>query len=499
MSDDAGRFQVRSEGNVAIPVSNSTSMTILDILEDSDLTLSDISCRSGIPTSTVFFNLKSMMKNGLISSYSDRANGKKAVYSLSSIKLLAFGEAKVDALSSVSTVLMRAVSDPSYMYRGMLTFIALSCFRGGMDVTPTFSHMGRLLADRMKGFFKSDNFEDLMEEMFAFGRKTGMPSIRLHNHVPFTLAITPEIQLDEKFLSIYATYMGFITQVLENNLGTRYVLESNRIADDGDVHMILVPAENGFKPHVAADPVGTDAVMKPFMILYRGDQPMLIDNRNQVDIVRVLAEQDCTSMEISEKTGIPIQTVYSNLSRMVNDKVVSSHMNDAGSGPMYRFDLHITLYAGDSTDVSEDYLDPLMVQTMEHPMYFFQNLLICLTHLFDTLGISWSESIRYIGGAMAQGMMIGKSVDKSGDFLGEFFKERMPFGSRVSFVSHFPLTFEVELDQSHDSILDRYIRDFYDGFFQSMFDNLSFVKCVARRIENESNPKEFNYTVVYLE
>lgn len=225
MQDEYDQFGIYTIGKSVVPVTNLTSIQILNALELEDRTLSDISCEVDMPTSTVFFNLKGLIKKGLVKSYPDEINSKKVLYSMSSMRLIKSIPAD-DISDLIKHVISRMVSDESYFYRGWHVFAGLIELKFGLDISPAWNEAGRDIAKIFRGKIKSDNIEDLFEQIIKFAKEANLPGVSVFSFVPLVMILRMDYSIPKNVNNIFSSFIGFVEQVLEDNLHVRYDVAS---------------------------------------------------------------------------------------------------------------------------------------------------------------------------------------------------------------------------------------------------------------------------------
>lgn len=483
----------------AVPVTNDTSISILDTLESADKTLSDISYELGISTSTVFFSLKNLVKTGIVKSYPDAVNKKKVLYSNCAIKIMEIRQPNPKLESLMESILKKTVSDSTYFYRGLLMYITVNCMRGGINITPALDYAGRILAVQMRDHIRSDDINQIFYQIFKFGKAANMPDATIHSVMPLTIDIERVMNMDKDMLPIYAACIGFTIQILSDNLGTRYNLASQEIISDTVARFVLTPTECNSCDIETIGTVGKNLEIKPFMVIYFDDYVKAVENKNQIDILRSLESGDQTSAEISQDTGIPLPTVLSNLNKMTEARWIEPYSDGVKNGNTYKLRAYIALNTKPLSNIPKSAMDKAVKDAAEQPEFYFRNVLISLIHLFDSLGICWAQTLKHVGAAIAR-ESISKSAGMNPDeFMKKLCDSDMPFRSKVSVASRFPVKYRVTFSSAYDSAISKGLKDVYDGIFTTIFNEFSDIKCIAHRVDVNAEPLEVEYSAIYID
>lgn len=474
----ASGFQSYLTEEGIVSVTDSTKMSILGELANSDKTLADLSRILNIPLSTLFSNLSKMVDRGLVISYGSSDDNRKILYTLTAMKLIESVEPDPSFEGLLTDVLGRAVSDPGSFYRSIITFVNFYTSKIGLNMGPIMEKAGGTLATVMKEDLRSDKVEELIPKLRAYAIKAHLPDITVFTFVPLTIIMQLDYGTTSKPDNIFKLTMGFVMQALSDHTGLSYRISNAEVfgSDNSKFKFVLEPEsamDEKFPKIVMGDdmiPVKFDDATEYFE-LYTTDRGIVYNsNTTQISILDRLRISPYTLSELSRDLTISQSTVFSNLNKMLDSGLIVVSENQIDNRKvLYKTTSVRILTQKTPVEGAEKKAYAAMVRATENPETFFRCLFEFLSYGCDVIGVDPSDSARLVGSEYAKAVKEKNPDCKIEEIMDKICKNSDIIGAEsVNLVTYIPMTIMASCYLENDKLVSRIVSGFYQGFFSEI-------------------------------
>ncbi len=223
-------FELYYTKNGLVQVSNDVRRRILQELNESNLSLTDLSKIMGKAQSTLSVHLDKMVTEGLIAVHDDPEDSRRKVYSLISVMLACSKTPSDEAMTMAMKVLSDVAEDPDRMRNAMARFILLGFDGMGLSVGPMASILGSIHAMALGGSLSGGSIEETVSNARDYYKKMGFGDASIFSLNPLSIIIKDDLPFTEdsaKSLGQYA--IGFFSRILEDSSGKIYTVASSEV------------------------------------------------------------------------------------------------------------------------------------------------------------------------------------------------------------------------------------------------------------------------------
>lgn len=461
--------------NKLIPVTDPIKVGIMAVLSESDRTLADMSRILETPLSTLFSNLNKMVEDGLIESFSHSDDKRKVLYSQKAVKLIESKKPEPGVAGVASEVLNNAMKDPTNFYKSIVTYVSMITTMTGLDLGPLFERAGRIMANIKKDDFQCEKVEDLIPKIKEFCTKADMPDITVFTFVPLTIILHLENYGSKDAPNMFRSTKGFITQALSNLTGMSYTVTSSEVFGDGYNKLKIVLEPNNNPTDITAEVLGDDnvsgvmeVVSQEYFELYATMNGIVYNsNDTQIKIMNELSTfGDATLSDLARKLGISQSTIFANLNKMVDDKLIASADSEVDNRKVvYRAISTRFMTKKKSTEGNHKRAYDVMKKAKADPHSFYRSVFEFLIYETDTLGLDFTDTANTIGMALAmkvKELYPDVSVEQ---FVKMICESPEIVGARsFAVVTYIPLTITMGCHLDPVEAIANVVNKFYGGF-----------------------------------
>lgn len=240
-------FELYVTSTGTVQVSSDVKLKILHELQESDLSLSEISKLVSKAQSTVSVHLDNMVQDGLIAVHDDLQDNRKKYYSLIS---LPFGKSVPSSEQSKEiafNLVSKVAQDPERMLKSMARFVILGFGVMGLNVDPTASILGFFHGAAMSGSMTGQTLEETIDNARNYFRELGLGEVSIYSTSPLTIIVKDNTPLTEEAANTMIRYFaGFFSKILEDANGKTYEMVSSEVfgSDFNYIRFVLEPKLN---------------------------------------------------------------------------------------------------------------------------------------------------------------------------------------------------------------------------------------------------------------
>lgn len=474
----ASGFQSYLTEEGIVSITDSAKMSILGELANGDKTLADLSRTLNIPLSTLFSNLSKMVDRGLVISYGSSDDNRKILYSLIAMKLIESVEPDPSFDEPLTDVLGKAVSDPGYFYRSIVTFVNFYSSKIGLDMGPVMEKTGATLATVMKDDLRSDKVEEIIPKLKTYAIKAHLPDITVFTFVPLTIIMQLDYGTTSKPDNLFKLTMGFVMQALSDHTGLSYRTSNAEVfgSDNSKFKFVLEP-ESGMDEKFSKTVMGYETMSVKFddsaeyFELYATDRGMIYNsNMTQICILDKLRISPYTLSELSRDLGISQSTVFSNLNKMLDSGLIAISDNQIDNRKVLYKPTSVRILTQKSpVKGAEKKAYAAMVRATKNPETFFRSLFDFLSYGCDIIGLDLSDSARLVGSEYAKAVKENNSDCKIEGIMDKICKNSDMIGAEsVTLMTYIPMTIVLSCYLDNDKSVSKMVSSFYQGFFSEL-------------------------------
>lgn len=167
-----------------------TRLKILSLLREGELSFDEIVKMTSKAKSTISIHLKTLAREGLISSYSDPHDARKKIFFLKSDYMGTIYPEKLE--KDMSTYIERYIShdnDPFEFFRLIFHTIRVSLIREGVDIDPILHNAGKKVGNVLYEKIQDPDLDTFLQNITEFWETHSLGRVELVKLKPLTLNV----------------------------------------------------------------------------------------------------------------------------------------------------------------------------------------------------------------------------------------------------------------------------------------------------------------------
>jgi uncharacterized protein len=229
-------FEVRCTGKGPVHVTGAVKRQILRLLAEKDMNLTDIARSTNKAQSTLSVHLDRMMEDGLIDSEQDPRDGRKRIYSLSSVPVIESCPVNRDA-DAAARKAAESIIDQQQDSRQMSILDALVFKMESMGITmnPLFRIIGVDAAAAVRARSSDSRIEDVLPQLRAAVADMGVGDVTIYSLMPVTIILHVPDGTPRSVLTAFGMFVeGLFSTVISDIAGREYAVSSSEIFGAGE-------------------------------------------------------------------------------------------------------------------------------------------------------------------------------------------------------------------------------------------------------------------------
>lgn len=451
-TEDKGRsFGIFYTKNEMKCVNNEIGMSIMDIIDKSDLTLAEISRKLKLPMSTVLFNTNKLEEKKLIGTYEDENDRRKIYYTNISIKMIASMEPHPEFQEVMEKMLVNTPTNNPLFYKYLVGFVNSGAMTMGLNLGPLMEKAGLLIGNAMKDKFKNQTIDQVIEYLKDYFIISNGPKISLQSNSPIKIKMQFDFNLPSDPSIVFRSSIGLVCSAIEHCTGVSHVITESKMMDDHYSLLFKIEPDNRNK-RTRIDPYTDYEFIKikknrgedNFCIIMDGDgYPRMIDNLSQIEIIDRLEAEPDTLKGLNEKLGGSQSTIFSNLTKLENLKIVHTDRNSPGSNTYTNCGLKVMSKKND-LPINLEHVKNMLEKAAEFPELYYRYVFQYLIMVLDAASIDTCNIQNCMGRSYAH-IMLKRSNDTNADkMIMKLCEEENGMYSTLTLESYIPLTLTLE-------------------------------------------------------
>ncbi|MCC7550279.1 MAG: ArsR family transcriptional regulator [Methanobacterium sp.] len=171
-------------------VKSPVRVRILSMLREGDLSFDEIVKLSGRAKSTISSHLKSMAKEGIISSHVDPNDARKKIFFIQSEYIGKLHRQKLQ--EDISAYIQRYIAsenDPFEFFRLIFHTLRISLLSQGVDIDPILHEAGLKVGKALYEKVKHQNMDNFLENIATFWETHSLGSVEVKSLQPLTISV----------------------------------------------------------------------------------------------------------------------------------------------------------------------------------------------------------------------------------------------------------------------------------------------------------------------
>jgi DNA-binding MarR family transcriptional regulator/predicted hydrocarbon binding protein len=447
-------------------LTNPVSISIMDILQRSEMTSSEIALELNLSKSSIQSNMMKLSRWQLVNSYQDADDKRKVVYYPSSFKCLESVEVRPEILRAEKTIVERIVLNQKGHDSAILMLTSIIPLSVGISIDPLLERCGRLSAHYMWKKFSNMDDEQFIRAITEIYNRASFPTINVTlNGKDMTVEQTHHSQTSRESLISTRLMIGSLCQFMMERTGDPYHLDSVEEKDD-TTYLIIKPYNCCCKVNkgiLASEEIRED---RPYAIYLVGNRSILFGNETQIRILELLKEGKRSLKQLSEQLDIPPVTVHMNIAKLMETGAISSD-NDTRSKYVY-YDLQAIpmLIPAKMEKGCTSLVEEMFRSLADHPSDYYRYAFKYVTCALRLTGIDGTGLMYRTGSEFAKAMVSHDLNIEPEVFLDKACGINIGYDLNTKVLSRIPLKININRNRIGDMEF-RHISSFYEGLIKS--------------------------------
>ncbi len=454
-----------TEGGVRY-LTNPVSIKIMDMLQHSLMTSSDIALELDLSKSSIQSNMMKLSRMQLVDSYQDNDDKRRVIYYPSSFKCIESVDVKPEVLRMEKDILDRIVTNREGHDSALLMLTSIMPLSVGISVDPLLERCGRLSAHyilKVMGKMDDDAFIENMKNIYK-GASFPPVEMELQNGILVAKLHHNDDMLVESLIST-RLIIGSLCQSMMERTGDLYRLDS-MLEDDGTTVMIFKPYENCFKKRrydIASEDTRED---NPYAIYFLGDRSILFGNITQMRILDALMSDKRSLKQLSEDLEIPPVTVHMNIAKLMEIGAICSDSDTRSKYVYYYINALPMLVPIRSEKGCVRLIEEMFSSLAEDPSNYYRCAFRYVTCALRMTGIDGTGLMYRTGSNFAKALIAHEPNIEPENFISKICGIDISYGIDAKVISHIPLKISVDRRDLGNTEY-RHVLSFYEGMIRS--------------------------------
>jgi len=454
-----------TEGGVRY-LTNQVSIQIMDMLQHSLMTSSDIAIELGLSKSSIQSNMMKLSRMQLVDSYQDNDDKRRVIYYPTSFKCIESIDVKPEVLRMEKDILDRIVTNKEGHDSALLMLTSIMPLSVGISVDPLLERCGRLSAHyilKVMGKMDDDSFIERMKNIY---KEASFPpvEIELHDEVLVARLHHDNDVLVESLIST-RLIIGSLCQSMMERTGNLYRAYS--MLDDVDNTVIV------FKPYevhskkrrydIASEDTRED---NPYAIYFVKDRSILFGNITQIKILNALISEKKSLKQLSEDLEIPPVTVHMNIAKLMEIGAIFSDNDTRSKYVYYYINALPMLVPIESEKGCVLLIEEMFSSLAEHPSNYYRCAFRYVTCALRMTGIDGTGLMYRTGSNFAKALISHEPDIEPETFISKVCGIDISYGIDAKVISYIPLKISVDRRDLGNTEY-RHVLSFYEGMIKS--------------------------------
>lgn len=452
-------------------VEGDQKLRVMDAVLRDSFTFTEIVTATGLAKSTVLFNLKKLVEEGMIEE-------KEGGYVPKALRLVRSMEK--DTSTFFDTKKIGDSLGPDTIERFIAAYLVLVTHRYGYDVSPILIDIAKYLArisyDRNPGI----KLEDAIAKSIQFFEKANYAEVKLISMMPMTFDITPNFDATEKsYLTFCEMVIRSISEYVSLVTSTSYYVSS--LAVNGKCHRITLgfrEIEPQYRHGFYHDFEFDKDAKSDFWVYFTGESFEPVVGDIQKNIKTCLEKRRYSSKELSNELGIAQTTLIGYLKKMEEAKLIASEKSGNKSVFYSRSE---KVFGWGVPEGSKEEGAKYLEQALDDPDHAFRYFLAFLTVDSKCLGFDISSFMRFMGrrlGEITCKTNEGKSAEEV--FRAISANAEKVATAQIAVTSYNPLTFVKVTNYDMEPFIAENQMIMYRTMFSTIAETIMGVKYVVK-------------------
>lgn len=453
-----------TEGGIRY-LTNPVSIRIMEMLQHSLMTSSDIALELGLSKSSIQSNMMKLSRMQLVDSYQDNDDKRRIIYYPVSFKCIESVDVKPEVLRMEKDILDKIVTNKKGHDSALLMLTSIMPLSVGISVDPLLERCGRLSAHyilKSMGKIDDDSFIEYMKNIY---KEASFPPVEIELHGNILVA---KLHHNDNILieSLISTRLiiGSLCQSMMERTGNLYRMES--IFDDGTTVMTFKPYEICFKNRrydIASEDTRDD---NPYAIYFIGDRSVLFGNMTQIRILDALMDEKKSLKQLSEDLEIPPVTVHMNIAKLMEIGAISSDNDTRSKYVYYYINALPMLVPIESEKGCILPIEQMFSSLAEDPSNYYRCAFRYVTCALRITGIDGTGLMYRAGSNFAKALITHDPDIESEAFISKICSIDLSYKIDAKVISHIPLKISVNRGDLGNTEY-RHVLSFYEGMIRS--------------------------------
>lgn len=447
-------------------LTNPVSICIMDMLQRSEMTSSEIALELNLSKSSIQSNMMKLLRWQLVNSYQNANDKRKVVYYPSSFKCMESVEVKPEILRAEKTIVERIVLNQKGHDSAILMLTSIIPPSVGICIDPLLERCGRLSAHYMWKKFGNMNDDQFIKTITEIYNKASLPSIKIRiDRKHMIVEQTHHGQTARESLISTRLVIGSLCQFMMERTGDPYHLGSVEEKDD-TTYLTIKPYNSSHKRKKEILALGDMRDDWPYAIYLVRNRSILFGNETQIRILELLKEGKRSLKQLSEELDMPPVTAHMNIAKLMETGAISSD-SDTRSKYVY-YDLRaIPMLVPARTEKGRTSLVEKMFQSLaDDPSDYYRYAFRYVTFALRLTGIDGTGLLHRTGSEFAKAMVSHDPSIEPEIFLDEACGIDIGYDLKTKVLSHIPLRININ-GNGMDDMEYKHISSFYEGLIRS--------------------------------
>ena len=228
--DTSGDFELYLMADGFVKVSSGMQRRILKLLQDRDMTATEIADAVDRSRSTVSVHLEHLMADGLIEYRRNEEDGRSRMFTLISDPLVKSKRPDRAALALSKDIVAQSTEFPESASNLILRSMILIADGAGLDLAPVMFTIGCDFAEAYREKIATHRLGNLLDHTKVVINKFGLGELSVYSKDPITILFRDTVDLTQTSAEVMASFVsGFLVTLFRNNLGEDYRITDQEI------------------------------------------------------------------------------------------------------------------------------------------------------------------------------------------------------------------------------------------------------------------------------
>lgn len=464
------------------------SINALNLLSDSDRSLTELSKEIGTDSSALYFHIDKLIDEGAIRKIKDDTFSKNTKYRNTSATLIKSIDSEIPAEHfDKITVDMLIPESSDYDQKVTRTAVDKYINQMGIDFSPILENYGGVLAAIYEKELTGDRPEEMMYSIKSFVKNHNLCQMEVYSYNPLSIVIKIDEEEPVNVHPHISPCIGLIKQSMLK-LGLDFMIKNIEVFGISknmvriDFTSSKIDEDETFYQSIEED--NNDI----FALVSTKDNTLkIIDPDIQSRILFELEERPMCAIDMINKTGMPRSTVISNLTKLKDMGLIKAYSpNSAG---YYALDCRMLIKKDRRSNLTIDDFDKVKEIVMKNSFELRKNSSEFILYTLERLGFNSEDLIFNIGSAIADELVESKDFD----VIAAMKKlDSVHSGLEITINKIIPFSFSIVCDENDGYSMIKV--QFYSGLISKLVSGKEYNKC-AKTSSEERKDGKYTFTM----